>query len=143
MRILAALLCAVTACAIALAEQEIDGIWISGDGDGWIEIILDGDGLSGKIAGSPNDPEGKNPRFDDKNPDPLLRDRALMGLEILGGFKRSAANKWKGGRIYDPNSGKTYKCTITQVDDDTLEVRGFIGISLLGRTETWKRRQRN
>ena len=46
---------------------------------------------------------------------------------------------WSGGFIYDPNSGKTYRGKIKLTDPDTLRLRGYIGISLLGRTEVWKR----
>lgn len=117
---------------------DISGRWLSGDGDGWIEISMAGDGLSGVIAGSPNASPDR-PDTDEKNPDPALRDRLLIGLQIFGGFEYKGKGRWKGGTIYDPNSGKTYQCTVTRVDDNTLKVRGFIGVSLLGRTEVWTR----
>lgn len=118
----------------------VEGTWISGDGDGWIEIRIVGDGLSGVIAGSPN-PDPDRPDKDEKNPNPALRDRRLIGLDIFAGFRYAGKGRWKGGTIYDPNSGKTYSCKVALIDVDTLEVRGYIGVSLLGRTETWKRRQ--
>jgi uncharacterized protein (DUF2147 family) len=59
----------------------------------------------------------------------------------MDGFTYSGEGKWKSGRIYDPNSGKTYKCKVTPVNENTLELRGYIGFSLLGRTETWTRRE--
>ena len=99
---------------------------------------MTGDGLSGVIAGSPNASE-ERPDTDEKNPDPALRDRPLIGLELFAGFEYKGKGKWKGGTIYDPNSGKTYQCIITRVDANTLKVRGFIGVSLLGRTELWTR----
>jgi uncharacterized protein (DUF2147 family) len=118
----------------------IDGIWLSGDGDGWIEISTAGNTLSGVIAGSPNaSPE--RPDNDEKNPDPALRDRLLVGLELFAGFEYDGDGRWSGGTIYDPNSGKTYRCIVTVVDTETLKVRGYVGVPLLGRTETWKRRQ--
>lgn len=119
--------------------QAIEGRWLSGDGDGWIDIAISGDTLTGAIAGSPNDPPGADPRYDVLNPDPALRGRPLKGLTILSGFTYDEDGRWVGGRVYDPNSGKTYKGTIRQVDANTLELRGYIGISLFGRTETWKR----
>jgi uncharacterized protein (DUF2147 family) len=117
---------------------DISGKWLSGDGDGWIEIRIAGKGLSGVIAGSPNASEDR-PDTDEKNPDPALRDRPLIGLQIFDGFEYKGKGRWKGGTIYDPNSGKTYQCTVTRVDEFTLKVRGFIGVSMLGRTETWTR----
>lgn len=117
---------------------DISGKWLSGDGDGWIEISMAGTGLSGVIAGSPN-PSDDRSDTDDKNPDPALRDRPLIGLELFAGFDYKGKGKWKDGTIYDPNSGKTYQCIITRVDENTLKVRGFIGVSMLGRTEQWTR----
>jgi uncharacterized protein (DUF2147 family) len=116
----------------------IEGTWLSGDGDGWIEITLAGDGLSGVIKGSPNDDE-ERPDKDEKNPDAALRERPLTGLELFGDFSYDGDGRWSGGTIYDPNSGKTYRCIITWVDADTLKVRGYIGVPMLGRTETWTR----
>ena len=122
--------------------SRIEGTWLNQDGDGWIELtIVDGE-LTGVIAGSPQDPDNRDPsRLDDKNPEPDLRSRPLLGLTILTGFTQEADGRWVGGRIYDPNSGNTYRGTITVIDDDTLDLRGFVGISLFGRTETWRRRK--
>ena len=136
-------LAAVAAVVLPLAAWpstiDIEGRWLSGDGDGWIEIALVGESLIGKIAGSPNDQPGDAPRYDDLNPDPALRDRPLIGMTIMSGFSYDGDGRWVGGRIYDPNSGKTYKAKIQQVDANTLKLRGYIGISLLGRTDTWTR----
>lgn len=117
----------------------IEGRWLSGDGDGWIEVTIEGDRLVGRIAGSPNDRPGGAPRYDELNPDPALRGRPLKGLTIMSGFRYDKDGRWVDGRIYDPNSGNTYKGTIRQVDANTLKLRGYVGISLFGRTETWTR----
>ena len=94
-----------------------------------------------RIVGSPDDPENRNPsRLDAENPDPALRSRPLRGLVIMTGFRYEGDGEWTGGRIYDPNSGNTYKGTIRVVDSITLKLRGYVGISLLGRTDTWTRR---
>jgi uncharacterized protein (DUF2147 family) len=58
---------------------------------------------------------------------------------ILRGFVSTENNLWENGKIYDPKNGKDYSCKITMIDNNKLDVRGFIGISLLGRTETWTR----
>lgn len=120
-------------------QGDVEGRWLSGDGDGWIEITLLADSLTGVIAGSPNTKPEDPARYDDKNPDPALRDRPLDGMAIMSGFKYAGGGRWTGGTIYDPNSGKTYKCTLTLVDRDTLKVRGYIGVSLFGRSDTWTR----
>jgi uncharacterized protein (DUF2147 family) len=125
-----------------IAEEScIEGVWLSGDGDGWIELRQEGGLLGGFIAGSPNDERGDPPRFDVKNPDPTLRARELLGIKFMQGFRYDGDNRWTGGTIYDPNSGKTYKGNITLIDRDTLKLRGYIGVSLFGRSETWTRRQ--
>ena len=126
--------------AAAADESLIEGTWINGDGDGWIQLaIVDGE-LTGTIVGSPDDPDSAKPsRLDEKNPEPSLRNRPLRGLTILSGF-RFDDGRWVGGRIYDPNSGNTYRGTIRLVDRNALDLRGYVGISLFGRTETWRRK---
>ena len=122
----------------AVADQtDIEGRWLSGDKTGWIEIRLVDGSPVGTAAGSttPDEP----PQFDEFNPDPTLRSRALLGITILHGFDYAGDQVWKGGTIYDPNSGKTYKCKLNLVDANTLEVRGYIGFAMLGRTEVWTR----
>jgi uncharacterized protein (DUF2147 family) len=122
------------------SEHSVAGVWLSADGTGWIKIELSDDGPIGSIAGSPDESGNRGPSDkDDLNPDPALRNRLLLGLTIMDGFTHAGGGKWKSGRIYDPNSGKTYKCRLTLVDENTLELRGYIGFSLLGRTETWTR----
>ena len=117
----------------------VEGTWLSGDGDGLISVRVDGTGIRATILGSPNENPDR-PKTDVNNPDPSLRGRALIGLEIFGGFRYDGAGEWSGGSIYDPNNGKTYSCKLKLIGPDTLKVRGFIGIALIGRTETWKRK---
>ena len=120
--------------------ETVAGIWLSGDGDGWIAITLTDEGPVGKIAGSPNNPDV--PRYDSLNPDEDLRERPLLGVTLLQGFTSAGAGKWINGTIYDPNSGKTYRCNLTLVGGDELKVRGFRGIALVGRTEVWARQNK-
>ena len=142
-----ALLLALLAPALASAEAAntgstqtakqagVEGVWVTADGDGWVEITREGDLYHGAIVGPTNDG-----RLDDENPDPALRDRPLFGLRILEGFQDAGKGKWEDGTIYDPNNGKTYSCVIELEDEKTLKVRGFIGVSLFGRTERWTRK---
>lgn len=83
---------------------------------------------------SPTVPERK----DGKNPDTGLRDRPLCGLNIGTGFRQVDAQHLSDGHIYDPESGHTYSGTVA-ISGDEMKLRGFIGISLLGRTEVWHR----
>ena len=64
-----------------------------------------------------------------------LKDKPLIGLEIINGLTKKD-REYSGGTITDPKSGKTYKCTITRAGDK-LKVRGYVGFSLIGRTQTW------
>lgn len=77
---------------------------------------------------------------DAQNPNPRLRGRSLCGLEIGSGFHMTGPNHAVGGRLYDPASGNTYSGWMT-ADGNTLQLRGYIGISIFGRTETWTRVQ--
>ena len=110
------------------------GRWLTESKD-QIEIYKEADKYFGKGVVTP---ENKD-RLDTKNPDERLRNRPLAHVTILKDFKYLGKGRWGKGTIYDPNNGKTYKCTITMKSDEEIKVRGFIGISLLGRTETWPR----
>ncbi len=81
-------------------------------------------------------------RVDVNNPDPALRGHRLCGLQIGSGFHLTDANHADGGRLYDPKSGKTYSGSMLS-DGDQLKLRGYIGIKLFGRTETWTRVRAN
>jgi uncharacterized protein (DUF2147 family) len=136
------LVCIVLFAATAsVAEEEtILGFWVSEEGDARIEVTPCGDKLCGTIVWlrEPDDEDGKE-KLDLENPDESLRDRKVLGLRILDGVAATPNKKgaWKGGRIYDPKTGKTYRCTLTVDDEGTMHLRGFIGISLLGRTSHW------
>jgi uncharacterized protein (DUF2147 family) len=111
------------------------GRWLTEPRDGIIEITRIADNTyQGRIIGG-NDPH----RLDLNNPDPARRQQLLLGQTILQGMHDDGEGQWAGGTIYDPNSGRTYKCHIELLDHDRLKVRGFIGVSLLGRTQTWTR----
>jgi uncharacterized protein (DUF2147 family) len=83
--------------------------------------------------------DGK-PKVDDKNPDVKLQKRAIIGLEMLKGFKfNESDNEWNEGTIYNPSSGKTYNCYINFESANSLKIRGYIGASWmgLGKTAIW------
>lgn len=122
---------------VALAQDKSEAIvgeWLTAAKDGKVSIYKTGNKFFGKISWG-NKPNSK----DTKNPDQKLRDQNLIGLVILKDFEFDGKDKWEDGTIYDPNNGKTYSCVIKLTDAKTLEVRGYIGISLLGRTEVWTR----
>jgi uncharacterized protein (DUF2147 family) len=77
-------------------------------------------------------------RVDGKNPNAALRTRPLCGLQVGSNFHLTNPGHAEGGQLYDPQSGKTYSGSMTR-DGNQLKLRGYIGISLFGRTETWTR----
>lgn len=121
-------------------KDALIGKWLTTSGDAQVQIYPAGGKFTGRIVWlkRPDDNTGK-PQTDNKNPDPVLAKRPIIGLEMLKGFTYSNDGIWEGGTIYDPKTGKTFSCKISMVDNNQLYVRGFVGISLLGRTETWSR----
>lgn len=119
----------------------IIGTWQTGSGNARVEIYKNANTYQGKIIwlSEPIDPETNKPKTDTKHPNVKLHARPLLGLVNLWGFSYNEDGFWENGHIYDPKTGKEYKCTITPKDKNTLNVRGFIGISLIGRTDTWTR----
>ena len=89
-------------------------------------------------ASHPKNDDGTD-KVDKENPDEARRNDPIIGLNLVKGFTYKGSNKWAGGTIYDPNNGKTYKCKI-KLEGNQLKVRGFIGVSLLGRTAVWVRK---
>lgn len=128
-----------TATVFAQSADAIVGKWLNKDGDAHIQIYKTGNKFNGKLVWlkNPNNEQGKA-KMDIHNPDVKLRGRALWGLEILKGFSFDDG-AWEDGTIYDPKSGKTYSCKMTMNGNDKLNVRGYIGISLIGRTDVWTR----
>jgi uncharacterized protein (DUF2147 family) len=81
------------------------------------------------------------PKQDRHNPDAALRERPLCGLKILTGFRRTKDGAWGAGHIYNPNDGRSYSSTLQLESDGSLRVRGYVGLSLFGRTVEWVRPQ--
>lgn len=125
--------------AIAQKKDDILGKWVNPSAEGQIEIYKKGEKYFGKLAWikEPNDAAGK-PKLDVKNPVASQRSRSLLGLELLKDFTFEG-DEWSGGTIYDPQTGKTYSCKLTIKSNGQLNIRGYIGISLIGRSESWKR----
>jgi len=116
-------------------QSQILGDWLTESKDGIIQISQSADAnYEGRIVG------GNHPgRLDDKNPDATQRSKPLRGQVILRKLHYDGAGKWSGGTIYEPDSGRTYSCLVELVGPDSLKVRGFIGISVLGKSQIWTR----
>ncbi|MFC3559363.1 DUF2147 domain-containing protein [Pedobacter jamesrossensis] len=137
-QLLMLLLVAVSFNAIAQSKDAIVGKWLNASGEGQIEIYKKGDKYFGKLAWLKEPNLNGKPKVDSKNPTASLQNRQLLNLEILKDFIYEDG-KWTDGTIYDPKSGKTYSCNISLKSADVMNVRGYIGISLLGRSETFRR----
>ena len=138
--LLVAVLCFGTAYAQNTGADAVLGTWVTGSGKGHVEIYKQGDKYFGKLVWlkEPSTEQG-TPKVDKNNPDAKLRSQPILGLVNLRDFTYEGDNEWEDGKVYDPEKGKDYSCQMTLTDPNTLEVRGYIGISLIGRTDTWKR----
>ncbi len=144
------LLAAFLALPVAALGAEADaivGLWNTAENDARIEIYKCGTQYCGKISylQEPNyPPDDKGgmaglPLVDRNNPNPELRQRPLVGLKFMEGFRYKGDHTWEGGRIYNAEDGKIYHAKIKLAEGNRLMLRGYWGISLLGRTETWVR----
>jgi uncharacterized protein (DUF2147 family) len=131
----------VTRPVFAAAAEPV-GQWYAEGGAAVVAITPCGDALCGRVVWvhSPLNQDGCELR-DKNNPDPALRNRPVVGLQILGGLVASDHKhvSWTGGTIYDPVSGNTYRCRLELDGHDRLRLRGYVGIPLVGRTTTWTR----
>src|SRR3569623_1028231 len=108
----------------AASAQSIQGLWLNDDHKGLVRIAPCGRYLCGTIEKVLNkDPNA--PKTDIHNPDPTLRSRPIVGMPVLTGFSCSGGS-WKGGRAYDPESGKSYKSYLELNPDGSLKVSGCI-----------------
>lgn len=114
---------------------QVLGNWLTEGRDGIIQISRAADGsYQGRIVGG-DDPGRRN----DKDPDPSRRSLTLRGLIIMRGLKYDGDGTWSGGSIYDPDSGRTYRCNLELLDSNRLRLHGYIGFALLGRSQVWTR----
>ena len=123
-------------------EDPILGIWYNEEKNGKIKLQVDSNGkLFGEIIWLlyPNNNEGK-PKLDIHNKDLELQSRQVLGLQPIWGFDKED-NEYINGYIYDPQSGKTYKCKISfdSENNNILKIRGYIGVPVLGKTTYWTR----
>ena len=126
-----------THLASAQADK-IEGVWLNEEKDAKIQIYKAKDGrFYGKIIWLRDPLKNGKPKTDEKNPKDNMKNQPLVDLVILKGFEADG-NTYDDGTIYDPQNGKTYDCKITY-KGKTLAIRGYIGISLFGRTTVWER----
>lgn len=119
--------------------DDIIGIWLSENKNGKVEIYKAGNKYYGKLIWGKTmyEADGITSKKDVKNSDASLRGRKLKDLIILTDFVFED-NVWTDGKIYDPQAGKLYSCTM-KLKANTLNIRGYVGISLFGRSSAWTR----
>ena len=117
----------------------VKGIWVSDSKDAKVEIYKAGEKYFGKIVWAQNmyEADGKTSKKDSKNSNEQLQGRTILNMIILSGFTYGDG-EWSGGEIYDPKSGKTYKSKM-KLKGNSLEVRGYVGSPMFGKTTTWTR----
>ena len=127
--------------AMAQGTGEPTGVWLTQAGDARVRVSKCGGGICGVIVGlkDPIDPATGKPAVDDKNPNPALATRPMIGLSLFSGMRPAGPNKWSG-QIYNADDGKRYDSKISLSGPDSLSVEGCVGV-LCG-SETWTRVRR-
>lgn len=117
------------------------GVWEPSNGKARVKIDKIGNKYFGKIVWlrEPEDPETGKPKLDKNNPDKSMQNVPLRGYRMLKDFVYQGDGEWVDGTIYDPESGSTYSCVIKLKDENTLDIRGYVGVKVLGRTDVWKK----
>ena len=138
------LICLLLSMGGRVMADEADAIlgeWYTKDSKALVQVYKTDNIYNGKIVWlkEPKKEDGSE-KLDTNNPDESRRSDPVIGLNLVKGFVYKGKNKWGDGTIYDPDNGKTYSCNMTLMEDGTLKVRGFIGISLIGRTQVWVRK---
>ena len=139
----------LTACLVAAAitapgpsaATPVEGSWLTQERTSIVEIDgCSGDTLCGRLLWLRIRPSDNNPdAVDNRNPQPAQHRRKLCGLVIMSGLRPVGKNEWDGGALYDPQSGNTYSGKMTVRPDGTLSLRGYLGISIIGRSQIWTR----
>ena len=129
----------ITASAQTHKADDILGTWLNQEATGKITLYKENGKYFGKLVWlrTPLDSITKLPRTDKENPDSKLKTIPLIGLVNMKNFSFDGKDEWSGGTIYDPKNGKTYKCYIRFESTNKLKIRGYMGVSLLGRNTFW------
>ncbi len=124
--------------AYAQTGAEAVGIWLTQAGDAKVKVSRCGGGICGVIVWlkAPVDAATGKPAIDDKNPNPTLARRPMIGLPLFSGMQPAGPNKWSGP-IYNADDGNSYASSVSVSGPDTLRVEGCVGALCGG--ETWTR----
>lgn len=148
MRILLLSIGFIFAPVLEAASDPVEGFWWTEDREGVVEIRQSDAGPVGRIVWllEAVHPEGHEKAgqsvLDEENPEADLRSRPVLGLRILEGFEQHREGDWRGGEIYDPENGRTYRARMRIAGaGEQLNLRGYVGTPMLGRTARWERYQ--
>jgi uncharacterized protein (DUF2147 family) len=138
---LAVLAALAAAPAHAQAGGEVSGIWLTQAGDAKVRVGRCGAGICGVIVWlrTPIDPATAKPAVDDKNSNPALARRPMIGLPLFSGMQPSGSNRWSG-QIYNADDGSSYASNVSVLGPDSLRVEGCVGALCGG--ENWSRSSR-
>lgn len=129
--------------AQSVSADDVLGVWYTEGNKSKVRIYEENGRYHGEIIWLKNPTyEDGTQKIDKNNPSPLLRRRPLIGLNIIKDFEFDGDDEWEDGTIYDPENGEEYSCYMEFEDPsnkDKLKVRGYIGVSLIGRTTYWNR----
>jgi uncharacterized protein (DUF2147 family) len=131
-------------------DSKVHGTWLTASGVAQVKIGPCADAASGALCGyvvgliNPKGPDGKvvapEVATDFRNGDPKLRERKVIGMPLIWGFKKTAnANAFEGGQIYNGEDGKTYSANVDLEADGRLKLRGYVGSPMFGQTQYWTR----
>jgi uncharacterized protein (DUF2147 family) len=134
-------LAAIPAKAQTAASGSPDGIWLTQAGDAKVHVSKCGSGICGVVVWlrEPIDPATGKPQIDDKNPNPALAKRSIIGLSLFSGMRPAGPGQWSG-QIYNADDGKTYASKVSVTGPATLKVEGCVGALCGG--EDWSRSSR-
>ena len=133
-----------TSALAGAAEHKIQGLWVDNKDPNRQKFAVMVEDCGSKLCGSLywlKKPVSANglPKRDKHNPNESLRDRPLCGLQILTGVQAANDALWQDGEIYNPDDGLTFSSTMKLSPEGTLKIRGYVGISLFGKTLEWVR----
>ncbi len=109
---------------------------MSAEKDLAVEVYKLNDHYAGKVVWFDCSRPGTPPmsrHFDTANPNPKLRSRAWLGMNVLNDLRFNGSDEWNSGTVYDPNSGRTYRTVVRMASPKSIIVRGYWGIELLGK----------
>lgn len=121
--------------SLVQAQSAAHGYWLTENQRSVIEMKDCDDGICGHVYWITDG----GLEFDEFNPDEILKSRPICDLKVLWGFQSDGDGKWDDGEIYKADEGETFSGEIKQLSENQLKVRGYIGISLLGRSQVWTR----